>query len=74
MNFRTGDHVLIECGGRTVPGTVLMASGNGKSLMLNFDAIIDGHVGMMPVLLCDDGVFASIMNGVEVKLSQVTKQ
>ena len=74
MNFRTGDYVLIECGGRTVPGTVLMASGNGKSLMLNFEAIIDGHIGMMPVLLMNDGAYVSIMNGVEVKLSQVTKQ
>jgi NADH dehydrogenase FAD-containing subunit len=67
--FQTGDPVTIDCQGRTVPGVVQLASSNGKSLMLKFDAMLDGHVGMMPVLLDDDGVFRSIMSGVAVELT-----
>jgi hypothetical protein len=61
--------VMIECAGRKLVGTVMMASGNGKSLALAFDAILDGHVAGMPVLLGDDGRYRSVMNGVEVQLT-----
>jgi hypothetical protein len=61
----TGDRVRITCDGRTVDGTVLLASGNGRSLMLSFEAILAGHVGMMPVLAEDDaptGEYRSLMS------------
>lgn len=67
--FKTGDPVVIGCDGRTVPGVVQLASANGKSLMLSFDALLDGHAGMMPVLLDDDGVFRSIISGIAVELT-----
>jgi hypothetical protein len=54
----------------TCAGTVLLASANGRSLMLGFDAILLGHVGMMPVLLGDDGVFRSVATGDEVRLAR----
>lgn len=66
--FRTGDAVRIECAGQSVSGLVLFASGNGKSLMLSFDAMIDGCVGMMPVLQDDDGTYSALMTGNAVKL------
>lgn len=59
--FRTGDAVWIECAGVRAAGTVELASTNGKSLMLAFDALIDGHLGAMPVLQGDDGVFRSLV-------------
>lgn len=67
--FQTADPVTIGCQGRTVDGVVQLASSNGKSLMLCFDAMLDGHVGMMPVLLGDDGVFRSIVTGTAVELT-----
>jgi hypothetical protein len=66
--MKTGDKVQIECDGRSVPGTVLLASKNGKSLMLSFEAVLDGHAGMMPVTRNDDGSYQSIMTGILVKL------
>lgn len=72
MTFATGDNVLIECDGRAVAGHVVFASSNGKSLMLGFEALLDGHVGMMPVLRDDDGVYRSILNGVVVKITRAT--
>jgi hypothetical protein len=68
-NFKTGDAVLIECEGRRVPGEVVFASGNGVSLMLGFEAVLAGHVGMMPVLRDDKGAYQSIMTGHAVALS-----
>lgn len=66
--YRIGQDVTIECNGRTVAGEVVFASSNGKSLMLGFDAMLEGHIGMMPVLRNDDGLYTSILNGVAVKL------
>jgi hypothetical protein len=60
--MKSGDHVWIGCDDRTVEGTILLASENGNSLMLGFEAILSGHVGMMPVLL-EDGVYRSVVTG-----------
>jgi hypothetical protein len=73
IDMKRGDRVIIECDGKTVPGIVLLASENDKSLMLSFDALIDGHVGMMPVLQNDDGEYRSIMTDVLVKLQYQPK-
>lgn len=71
MNLKTGDSVLIECDGRKVKGDVLLASGNGKSLMLSFEAILDGCVGMMPVSRDDDGKYSALMTGSPVVLTKL---
>lgn len=69
--YARGDRVWIECGGLTIAGIVILASENGKSLMLGFDGVLDGkHAGMCPVLRCDDGVYRSIINSVEVCLTR----
>jgi hypothetical protein len=69
-HWRIGDAVTIECDGIAIPGEVKFASPNGVSLMLGFEAIIDGHVGSMPVLQGEDGSFTSIMTGTPVFLSE----
>jgi hypothetical protein len=61
--MRTGDKVEIKHGDTTVDGLVVLASSNGKSLMLSFAAILNGHVGTMPVLQDDAGVYRSIVTG-----------
>ena len=66
--FKTGDVVRIVCAGRSIDGSIVLASSNGKSMMLMFDAILDGHFGQMPVLRDDDGIYRSIVNGVEVEI------
>jgi hypothetical protein len=67
--WRQGDRVMIAIGPDSTPGVVILASGNGKSLMLEFDAILHGHVGMMPVMLEDDGCFRSIVSWEVVELT-----
>lgn len=49
-HFRRGDLVHIEWLGRKVAGRIRLASPNGQSLMLAFDAMLEGYAGMMPVL------------------------
>jgi hypothetical protein len=69
--MKTGDPIWIDYEGRTVEGTVMMASENGRSLMLGFEAMLGGHVGMMPVLL-QDGVYRSIITGEAVAVAPRT--
>lgn len=66
--LHTGDAVLIECDGRKTSGTVILASENGRSLLLKFEAILDGCVGLMPVLRDDDGKYQSLMTGTPIGL------
>lgn len=60
MNFQKGDRVSITAKGiggktRTVEGKVILASENGVSLCLQFEAILNGHAGTMPILKTDHG-------------------
>jgi hypothetical protein len=68
--FRTGERVLLSCEGRTVPARIVLASQNGRSLMLEFDAIIAGCVGMMPVLQDEAGAWASVMTGTPLTIAR----
>lgn len=65
--MKTGDTVTIICQGESYRAQIILASPNEVSLMLSFEAIIDGHVGMMPVLK-EDGVYRSIMTGTEIEV------
>jgi hypothetical protein len=67
--WRQGDRVLISIGSDSTPGVVILASGNGKSLMLEFETVLHGHVGTMPVLQENDGSFRSIVTGEVVELT-----
>ena len=57
MTLRTGSRVLITYKGRELEGRVVLASENQQSLMLEFDGMLGGYVGSMPVLFepGDDG-------------------
>lgn len=65
--FKRGDFVEITAGDRTVDAMVTLASPCGKSLFVMFDAMLDGHVGAMPLLADGDG-FVSIITGRRVAL------
>ncbi len=73
MRFVTGDRIEIEHDGRTVNGLVLLASENGLSLMLEFEAVLHGHVGMMPVTMVDETTGRSIVDGIEVTIRRVER-
>jgi hypothetical protein len=64
----TREPVTIRCDGRTVPGFIVLASGNRKSLVIEFEAMLAGHVGTMPLFQDDDGIYRSLISGVEVTL------
>ena len=68
--WKQGDVITIACDGRSVEGVILLASKNGASLMIGFEAILHGHVGMMPLARGDDGVYRSIMDDTEVAISK----
>lgn len=44
-----GARVRLTCDGYTVEAVVGFVSENQRSLILKFEAILAGHVGMMPV-------------------------
>lgn len=69
--MKTGDRVRINCEGRTVDGVIVLASDNERSLFLTFEALLDGHLGAMPVLLDEHGVYRSIINNVAVEIERV---
>lgn len=64
--MKTGDKVIIETDGRVVPGEIVFASSNGVSLILAFEAILHGHVAMMPVLLSTSGTYRTLAGDHEV--------
>lgn len=66
--MKFGDRVIITCQGEQYAGEIMLISPNETSIMLQFEAVIACHVGMMPVLRGSDGVYRSIVNGVEVSI------
>lgn len=68
MTLKKDDLVVIRCGHRVLDGVVLLASANEESLMISFDALLGGHVGMMPVSRQDDGRYRSIVDGTMVSI------
>jgi hypothetical protein len=48
--WRHGERVAIGRDGRAVDGTIELASKNGASLMLRFDGLLGGYLGLMPVV------------------------
>jgi hypothetical protein len=54
--WKTGQAVRITTGGRTVDGEIALASNNGVSLFLTFEAMLDpagecaGYLGGMPAM------------------------
>ena len=50
IEVKKGDSVTVTLEGRTIQATVAIASVNGASLALSFDAFFGGYVNLMPVL------------------------
>jgi hypothetical protein len=71
-NFRGGDALVIVCGGYRLAAHVSFASENGNSLMVHFDGMVDGHLGAMPLLRGDDGIYRSVLTGIRAKLYEVS--
>jgi hypothetical protein len=59
--FKKGDEIIITYDGLAVDGTVRLASPNNKSLMLSFEAILGKYVGMMAVLLDNEGTYRDLI-------------
>lgn len=70
--FQRGDFVEITAGDRTVDGMVTLASPCGNSLIVMFDAILDGHVSAMPLVGDVDG-FVSVITGSRIVLRHKPK-
>jgi hypothetical protein len=62
MSYKRGDFVQLTIDGLTLRAMVALASPNGASLMVMFDGLLDGCVGMMPLLAHDDG-YHNLMTG-----------
>jgi hypothetical protein len=69
--YHKGDEVILKHGTHSVPATVILASPNGRSLGLRFEAIFCDHVGIMALLQEHDGTFRALMTNhvVEVALA-----
>jgi len=73
--LKTGDAVIIE---ERVPATVKVASENGRSLILTFEAILDIKgtdllaVGSLVLSMIEDGRYVELMTGAVIELSRPT--
>jgi len=65
--WKTGESLRIVFQDSTVEGYVVLASTNGRSLMLGFETILGGYAGMMPVLE-EQGVFRDLITRSTVTL------
>jgi hypothetical protein len=68
--LRRNDSVRITYDGRTVDGVVTLASLNGRSLVVAFEAMLAGHVGAMPVFQADDGSFHALISGAPILIER----
>jgi hypothetical protein len=65
--LKRGDFVLMTFNGQDKRAKVLLASPNGKSLMLGFEGVLytsdgGGFFGSMPVLQDDAGTYRDLAN------------
>lgn len=74
QTLKTGDAVRIVYEGRTVRGSVKLASPNGRSLILEFEAILGGFAGMMPALMDDHGIYRDLIFGRHVGVAPIEEE
>lgn len=65
-----GDFVIVEAEGRAVRAMVGLASNNGLSVILHFEAVLGGWVGSMPALFVGDEWQA--INGMPILMRRTT--
>jgi len=69
--LQRGDKVRFQFQGRTIDAMVILASVNGRSLILSFEGLVSGYVGMMPVVWEDDFMrFVDLIHHDTVRLVQ----
>lgn len=72
--LRSGDAVRLTTDtGRQVVASVRLASKNGRSLALEFDAMIGGWLGGVAVFLHDDGVWRAL-DGMPVTITRLREE
>jgi len=69
--LKAGDRVRITYRGRSVVGKVILASANGASLALEFEAFLGGYAGMIPVMRDGDGIYRDLIASEPVQLDLV---
>lgn len=62
---------MLENGEQQMKAMVTLASENGESLMVAFDGMFAGYVGMMPLLADDRGVFRDLVTGSAVTVKRL---
>lgn len=67
--FHDGEEITIEADNRIVPGHIIKASPNGVSLLIEFEALLFGYAGAMPVLH-DGHAYRDLMTGSELKITR----
>lgn len=67
--FIKGERVRITFDKRTVDGFIEIASPNGRSLFLRFDAVLGGYLGGLPVLE-EEGVYRDLITHQVVKVEK----
>jgi hypothetical protein len=67
--LQRGDYVWLQCGAQRIRAFVALASGNGRSLILMFDGIVDSYVGSLPVLDADGNGTWATLHGTPVTVS-----
>jgi hypothetical protein len=64
--MKTGDRITVTAHGKTLPGSVVLASSNEMSLYIEFDGSFPFHIGAAPLLKGRDGVYRSIVDDTEM--------
>lgn len=75
-HFTKGVAVQLEYHGQSIEATILLASGNSKSLMLTFAGALRTPsggmmIGSMPLLLDDHGVYRDLAESAPATLTPI---
>lgn len=68
--LKKGDRVRIKLHGGIEEGVVMLASENGRSLMLAFEGFLGGYVGLIPILETD-GSFRDLFTNTLVEVTKL---
>jgi hypothetical protein len=73
MTYQRGDFVRLSSGDRRIRAMVMLASPNGRSLVLGFEGLFRGHLGMMPVLQDEAGVYHTVFTDAVVEIERLER-
>jgi hypothetical protein len=65
---RRGEFVWVTYSGKTVKAMCLLVSDNGVSAVIMFDAMLGGHLGMMPIVWTV-GHYESLLEGLPLTMT-----